>query len=374
MQILKKKHTLGISALALLSVQTVSADVWNTDYSGTINVSNLTAYKPANLPNNLNQYALNPASLGLAYGNGTGWYGMTGAWNESAGQCVGLVRGLMGKLWTKNGTTFDSRGNGYEMVSIATNTYGVEGKSTTPTAGAMFSYSDATYGHAGVVSHVFQNGDILVVEQNIRGFSGDNNGQKFTYNYRYINKASYTGKWSFYNPAKVGFTMNTNAKAITTQTTTTPEPTTQSTTLPNSGTYKFTSTLHVRSAASKNTQVLANYTAGESVNYDKVVVAEGRQWISYVSGTGVRRYIDVAPAPTSAPKPTTSAPTTKIVSGAYTFKSQSAVKNSTSESSPAVAYYNKGETVYYDRIITENGRTFYSYISSSGARRYVEAK
>ena len=31
-----------------------------------------------------------------------------------------------------------------------------------------------------------------------------------------------------------------------------------------------------------------------SVNYDKVLTADGHQWLSYVTTSGARRYVDIA--------------------------------------------------------------------------------
>ncbi len=41
---------------------------------------------------------------------------------------------------------------------------------------------------------------------------------------------------------------------------------------------------------------LAYYDKGMSVNYDKVLTADGRQWLSYVAASGARRYVDIAAA------------------------------------------------------------------------------
>lgn len=38
---------------------------------------------------------------------------------------------------------------------------------------------------------------------------------------------------------------------------------------------------------------IAYYTVGEKVNYDKVLHSDGRYWISYISYSGARRYINI---------------------------------------------------------------------------------
>ncbi|MCK3942201.1 40K cell wall protein precursor [Streptococcus suis] len=63
--------------------------------------------------------------------------------------------------------------------------------------------------------------------------------------------------------------------------------------LPSSGTYTFKSRLAIRNSPSLSSPVLFHYSIGQSVRYDRVVTAEGRQWISYVSFSGARRYIAI---------------------------------------------------------------------------------
>ncbi|MGC4389107.1 SH3 domain-containing protein, partial [Streptococcus suis] len=64
---------------------------------------------------------------------------------------------------------------------------------------------------------------------------------------------------------------------------------------------------------------IAYYDNGSSVNYDKTVVADNYEWISYVSYSGARRYIainQVAPQPTTGGTSTTpAAPSTAEPTG-----------------------------------------------------------
>ena len=53
---------------------------------------------------------------------------------------------------------------------------------------------------------------------------------------------------------------------------------------------RFLTTVKVRAGPSTSTEVVATYSAGETVNYDKTVENEGRLWISYVGRSGKRRY------------------------------------------------------------------------------------
>ena len=52
----------------------------------------------------------------------------------------------------------------------------------------------------------------------------------------------------------------------------------------------FLTTVKVRAGPSTSTESVAVYKQGETVKYDKTVENEGRLWISYVGGSGNRRY------------------------------------------------------------------------------------
>ncbi|HFI0105770.1 TPA: SH3 domain-containing protein [Streptococcus suis] len=79
----------------------------------------------------------------------------------------------------------------------------------------------------------------------------------------------------------------------TTQLPTVSQQPTSTNSLPASGTYTFKSRASVRNQPSLSSAEVAYYNAGSLVRYDKVVTAEGRQWISYVSFSGARRYIAI---------------------------------------------------------------------------------
>ena len=53
---------------------------------------------------------------------------------------------------------------------------------------------------------------------------------------------------------------------------------------------RFLTTVKVRAGPSTSTEVVATYSAGETVNYDMKVENEGRLWISYIGRSGNRRY------------------------------------------------------------------------------------
>mgnify|MGYP004523481659 CR=1 FL=1 len=139
--------------------------------------------------------------------------------------------------------------------------------------------------------------------------------------------------------------------------------------LPESGTYTFTSRASIKAEAKVSSPELAYYDKGMSVNYDKVLTADGRQWLSYVTTSGARRYVDIAAAKSEAkPADKPSLPE----SGTYTFASRASIKAEAKVSSPELAYYDKGMSVNYDKVLTADGRQWLSYVTTSGARRYVD--
>ena len=147
--------------------------------------------------------------------------------------------------------------------------------------------------------------------------------------------------------------------------------------LPATGTYTFTGRASIKAEAKVSSPELAYYDKGMSVNYDKVLTADGRQWLSYVTASGARRYVDIAAAKTEA-KPETK-PVAKPAdkpslpaTGTYTFTGRASIKAEAKVSSPELAYYDKGMTVNYDKVLTADGRQWLSYVTASGARRYVD--
>ena len=140
--------------------------------------------------------------------------------------------------------------------------------------------------------------------------------------------------------------------------------------LPESGTYTFTSRASIKAEAKVSSPELAYYDKGMSVNYDKVLTADGHTWLSYMTASGARRYVDIAAAKAEASQPT--AKPSLPESGTYTFTSRASIKAEAKVSSPELAYYDKGMSVNYDKVLTADGHTWLSYMTASGARRYVD--
>lgn len=319
--------------------------------------------------------------------------------------------------------------------------------------------------HVAWVSSI--QGDMVEIEEY-------NYGTRYTYNRRLIHKNSVSGYIHFKDLAGSPVSQ------------TSPAPTqTHTSGLANSGTYTFTQQAPIKNEAKQSSTTLDYYYAGESVRYDRVLTADGYQWISYVSYSGQRRYIPIkqvqsSPAPqqpivstptkpqgtihitninqaegsfevivTNVKSPKTiksvsipiwsdnngqddiiwypaqrqsdgsykvnvqaskhkndrglyhihvyytdssnklefiTGTTTQLTaisqqtnqtnsnlpaSGTYYFKSKAIVRNSPSQSASEITYYGAGSSVRYDRVVTSEGRQWISYISYSGARRYI---
>ena len=231
----------------------------------------------------------------------------------------------------------------------------------TPAVGAVAWWDSM---HVAWVSAVY--GDTVEIEEY-------NYGYRHVYNKRQIPRNAVTGYIHF--------------KDLEDSPTPTPSvaenpPQTEAPSLSPSGTYRFSTQLGVKNEPKQASPDLTYYHAGQTVRYDRVLTADGKVWISYISYAGNRRYIPVQDSPTTPnptpPPPTRPAPSrparpqsTLAPSGSYRFTSRSAIRNAPSLSSPEIASYEAGETVRYDRILTAEGRQWLSYISYSGVRRYI---
>ena len=138
---------------------------------------------------------------------------------------------------------------------------------------------------------------------------------------------------------------------------------------PSSGTYTFKERSSIKAEPSVASPELAYYDAGMSVNYDRLVTADGHTWLSYVSHGGNRRYVAIDGKATAVAQP---ASPSLAATGTYTFTKPSSIKAQPSVASPELAYYDKGMSVRYDKVLTADGHTWLSYMTYSGARRYVD--
>lgn len=105
-------------------------------------------------------------------------------------------------------------------------------------------------------------------------------------NYQWISYVSFSGNRRYIAVEKLG---NVGNQTNTTSTVTTNKPT-----IPDRGTYIFNNRASIRTEPKVSSPEIAYYDAGSSVNYDSVLQSEGRYWISYISQSGVRRYISIS--------------------------------------------------------------------------------
>lgn len=135
-------------------------------------------YTPDTLIASLKPYVHDPAKVGLKYCGPDGWL-------EHSGQCVDLTESLGNIIWGFSGITV---GDGYQQASAWAKKFGNSVKNT-PKSGAIFSSGASGPGHTGIVSHVFKDGSILIIEQN-SPLSGAQIGKKDTWNYRIVRPAT----------------------------------------------------------------------------------------------------------------------------------------------------------------------------------------
>ncbi|HFH9003785.1 TPA: SH3 domain-containing protein [Streptococcus agalactiae] len=147
--------------------------------------------------------------------------------------------------------------------------------------------------------------------------------------------------------------------------------------LAKTGVYNIIGSTEVKNEAKISSQTQFTLEKGDKINYDQVLTADGYQWISYKSYSGVRRYIPVKKLTTSsekakdeATKPTSYPNLPKT--GTYTFTKTVDVKSQPKVSSPVAFNFQKGEKIHYDQVLVVDGHQWISYKSYSGIRRYIE--
>ncbi len=147
--------------------------------------------------------------------------------------------------------------------------------------------------------------------------------------------------------------------------------------LAKTGVYNIIGSTEVKNEAKISSQTQFTLEKGDKINYDQVLTADGYQWISYKSYSGVCRYIPVKKLTTSsekakdeATKPTSYPNLPKT--GTYTFTKTVDVKSQPKVSSPVEFNFQKGEKIHYDQVLVVDGHQWISYKSYSGIRRYIE--
>ena len=296
-----------------------------------------------------------------------------------------------------------------------------------PAAGSVAWFTGNKGFHVAWVVGV--NGENVEIEEYNYGYTN-------RYNHRFIPRNSASG-YIHFKDLKGGNTSIPDAPTPTNNT---------GSSLASSGAYQFTERVSIKAEPKMSAPELAYYEAGNTVNYDKTLQADGYVWISYLSYAGNRRYIPVQKLSTEVKPevkgtinvtnkndqsgtfdvvisnvssnvglkevqvPIWSAKNGQddlkwykavkqsdgtyktsvkisdhkndrgeylihlyyvIDSGKYTFKGHASIKAEPKISAPELAYYDAGNTVNYDSLIQADGHYWISYLSYSGARRYI---
>ena len=144
----------------------------------------------------------------------------------------------------------------------------------TPTIGSIAWDGSGDYGHVAWVSNVF--GDMIEIEEYNYGYTGK-------YNRRTIKASSMTG---FIHFKDLGGTSKAPSVPI-------------SPSLGVPGTHLFTEKAAIMNQPSQAAAIIDYYYPGESVHYDQTLEKDGYKWLSYLSRTGSRRYVQLTKTATS---------------------------------------------------------------------------
>ncbi|WP_241007522.1 SH3 domain-containing protein [Streptococcus thermophilus] len=64
--------------------------------------------------------------------------------------------------------------------------------------------------------------------------------------------------------------------------------------IPSNGTFYFRRTTEIRTAPVMDIKPTFVFSSGDHVIYDKVLTANGRTWLSYMTMSGARHYVNIA--------------------------------------------------------------------------------
>lgn len=275
-------------------------------------------------------------------------------WGYPVRQCTSFVAFRLAE--TNGFTNVAYLGNGADWGKNAWSRGGyVDSK---PAVGAVAWFGAGSFGASDLYGHVAWvaavEGDTVIIEEYNYNWS-------YGYNRRPISAASVTGYIHFKD-------LQTPNSSVTSPIVSTPG------TLAPSGSYYFTKRAAIKNEPKISAVDMAYYESGMSVNYDKVLEADGYRWLSYLSFQGNRRYIPIEKlnASNSSVTPIVEKPRLDLPpSGTYTFSKLSFIKNEPRVSATTIATYGVGVSVNYDRLVDSDGKTWLSYISNSGVRRYI---
>ncbi len=197
--------------------------------------------------------------------------------------------------------------------------------------------------------------------------------------HQWISYVSYSGTRRYVDLGKV---TSSAPRAQSQISTSKPNPAPQTEVIASNGTYTFTQQVSVKNEAKAAAATQFTFEKGDKVNYDKKLESDGHQWISYVSYSGTRRYVDLGKVTSSAPRAQSQistskpnpAPQTEVIAsqGTYTFTKQVSVKNEAKATAATQFTFEKGDKVNYDKKLESDGHQWISYVSYSGTRRYVD--
>ena len=149
----------------------------------------------------------------------------------------------------------------------------------TPAIGSIAWSTAGGYGHVAWVSNVM--GDNIEIEEYNYDYKGN-------YNKRIVKANKMTGFIHFKD-------LSSNSKEVPSSSkdsTSNHVVTSQSSSLMK-GTHYFKVEIPIKDQPLLNATPLAYYSPGESVHYDQVIEKDGYKWLSYISYSGSRRYIQL---------------------------------------------------------------------------------
>lgn len=161
------------------------------------------ARRQIGLPDSIAPYAIDPTKVGLLWSDEASW--VLRCYDYA--NCTDYSSNMAYRLWSKDGQPAENvMGNGGQVTSFWEKK-GVP-KINVPKRGNVFSveYGPGLAGHTGIVSHVFEDGTMLIAEQNVAGWSGAENGSPRTWNWRIIPASEWqSGRWSFTDFEAAGY-------------------------------------------------------------------------------------------------------------------------------------------------------------------------
>lgn len=144
-------------------------------------------------------------------------------------------------------------------------------------------------------------------------------------------------------------------------------------TVKKSGTYTVKVDTNVRNAPSTSSAVAAVYSKGSSFNYDQKVVKNGYTWLSYISYSGVRRYVAMLDSNGNAISASSNAEQSGKIkqSGTFCMNSTINIRTGAGTNYRSVGQYYTGQSVNYSGTVNADGYIWVKYKAYSGSTRYV---